>query len=129
LGHDAKTPGHVWDEALQLLLTYTQPHERSHHMNRRTLVATTLASLTLMLAAGVSDGATTARHSLPAWERALIARSRALDRRDHLGSYQPIGAGLVPAGHNPSWLRALDLRSIALDRRYHLGSFTSPIVL
>jgi hypothetical protein len=57
-----------------------------------------------------------------------MARSRALDQHYYLGSYQPIGAGLVPASHNPSWLRALDLRSIALDQRYHLGSFTAPIV-
>ena len=85
--------------------------------------------MTLMLS--VTQGATASsphNRTVPRWERALMARSRALDTRYHLGSYQPIGTGIVPPGHDPAWLRALDHRSIGLDQRYHLGTFTLPVV-
>jgi len=102
-------------------------------MNRLTSIAAGLAALgfilTLMLSNTQRATATTPHHQpVPRWERALEARSRALDKRYHLGSYQPIGTGIVSPGHDPAWLRALDYRSIGLDRRYHLGTFTPPIV-
>jgi hypothetical protein len=111
----------------------SHPTEWSKGMNRLTVIAAGLATLvfllTLMLS--VTQGATASsphNRTVPRWERALMARSRALDTRYHLGSYQPIGTGIVPPGHDPAWLRALDHRSIGLDQRYHLGTFTLPVV-
>jgi hypothetical protein len=100
---------------------------------RRTLTPTTLglivAACTLGSTANAAATHATAPQSAPRWEQALMARGRALERRDGLGSYTPIGRGIVPPGRHPTWLRALDLRSIALDRVHHLGSFTRAIDL
>lgn len=71
------------------------------------------------------------RCRLPAWERALTLRGISLDRRDGLGSFRPLGAGLglSPTGRRAGWLRALRLRSEGLDRVHHLASFASSPVL
>jgi hypothetical protein len=85
------------------------------------------------LAIGTAGGPAAAAGShrqLPAWKRALMLRSRALDRRDALGSFAPIGRGLhLAAPGNAGWLRALQLRSQGLDRLHHLGSFALPPVM
>jgi hypothetical protein len=111
----------------------SHPTEWSNGVNRLTVIAAGLAILvfilTLMLS--LTQGATASsphNRTVPRWERALMARSRALDKRYHLDSYQPIGTGIVPPGHDPAWLRALDLRSIGLDQRHHLGTFTQAVV-
>ena len=88
----------------------------------RSLVAAavvSLAALVLALGAKGVPAAPSGQQRPPAWEQALMVRSRALDRRDHLGSFANSKAG-------PAWLRALELRSIGLDRVNHLGSFVPP---
>lgn len=59
--------------------------------------------------------------TMPAWEQALMARSDALNKRDHLGRYA-IPAS-VRSTRTPAWLRALERRSDALNRAYRLGRY------
>lgn len=103
-------------------------------MKTRTIIL--LGSLVVVSLVLATHGAPAVRASaesgrVPQWERALVARSRGLDRKYRLGSFRPIAQGLaiVPRGENPGWLRALEVRSLGLDRAHHLGSFRRPLVM
>ena len=54
-----------------------------------------------------------------AWQRALLLRSDALNRKYGLGLY----ARTPEDTTEPAWLRALMVRSDALNRQYELGEY------
>jgi hypothetical protein len=91
-------------------------------------IAATAAAI-LATSMPLATAAATAGHRPePTWERALFARSRALDRQYRLGSFRPLARGLhlTTTQRDSQWLRALQLRSQGLDRVHHLGSFAAP---
>src|SRR4029077_16660062 len=59
----------------------------------------------------------------PAWQKALHARSAALNQKYGLGhrASAPLSASSVSSVAQPDWLRALQLRSEAMNHRYGLG--------
>ncbi|HEU5363176.1 MAG TPA: hypothetical protein VFU56_07515 [Gaiellaceae bacterium] len=79
---------------------------------------TKLAATALVCAVALTSTAT-ALAGQPAWERALVARSDALNRHYHLGGYAV--PRTLTARTTPAWLNALEVRSRALDERYGLG--------
>jgi hypothetical protein len=85
-----------------------------------TSVATTLAVSVITIGAGVTiaGGA-----EPPPWQKALHARSEALNQRYGLGDRAsvPLSASNVSSVPQPDWLRALQLRSEAMNRRYGLA--------
>jgi hypothetical protein len=97
-------------------------------MTSRIRIAATIAAVLAATAPLATAATTNTQRPVPAWERALFIRSRALDRHYRLGSFGPLGRGLhlTTAQRDAPWLRALQLRSQALDRVHHLGSFTTP---
>jgi hypothetical protein len=98
-------------------------------MKARIVIVTAAIEAALAIGAPKGQAAATVTHQpLPAWERALLLRSTALDRRDQLGSFRPLAVGLhlTTTQRDSAWLRALQLRSQALDRVHHLGSFATP---
>jgi hypothetical protein len=75
--------------------------------------------LTALLCAIALSSAATAVAAQPAWERALMIRSDALNRHYHLGGYAV--PRTLTARTTPAWLNALEARSRALNERYGLG--------
>jgi hypothetical protein len=59
----------------------------------------------------------------PAWEKALLARSDALNRYYGLGKYAGGRTKSVRHAAMPAWKRALIARSDALNRHYKLGTY------
>ncbi len=101
-------------------------------MERRTQLIR-IATLASVAATALSVGNTAASQAGPPpviapWLRAVELRSQALDERYHLGSFRPLGRGIVSPGQHPTWLRALQLRSEGLDRRFRIGTFTPLVV-
>ena len=99
-------------------------------------IAVTIAAALALGAASAPAAANVTHPTVPAWERALVLRGRALDRAYSLGSFRPLGGSRGRSGlhlptteHHPAWLRALELRSVGLDRIHHLGSFAPPPVI
>lgn len=94
-------------------------------------IAATIAAALAFGAASAPAAANVTHRTVPAWERALVLRGRALDRGYSLGSFRPLGPGLhLPTTElHSAWLRALDLRSVGLDRIHHLGSFAPPPII
>jgi hypothetical protein len=99
-------------------------------MRAGTAIAAAIAALVLV-APHAPATASAVHPRVPAWERALMLRGRALDRADGLGSFRPLGRGLHLSGtdRRTPWLRAIELRSIGLDRVHHLGSFASAPIM
>jgi hypothetical protein len=54
----------------------------------------------------------------PEWQKALVTRSEALNRKYNLGSSEQRRA----ADATPEWAQALAIHSEALNRKYNLGS-------
>ena len=59
----------------------------------------------------------------PAWEKALMARSDALNRYYGLGKYAGTRTKTARRAEMPAWEKALMARSDALNRRYKLGKY------
>ena len=89
-------------------------------MGRRIHLALIAGAVILIAAVGVT---TAVAHSgeAPAWQRALLVRSAALDQR-YVHAAQLQRRLRTP---EPGWLVALRLRSEALDRRYGLADARS----
>jgi hypothetical protein len=61
----------------------------------------------------------------PAWEKALIARSDALNRYYGLGEYAGTRTKSARRAERPAWEKALMARSEGLNRYYGLGEYAS----
>jgi hypothetical protein len=72
--------------------------------------------LAAVATAVILSAALAARAEQPAWQRALAARSDALNRVHRLGPYRSLGAP------GPGWLQALAARSEALNRAHGIGT-------
>ena len=59
----------------------------------------------------------------PAWEKALMARSDALNRQYGLGKYAGTRTKSGHRAETPAWEKALMARSDALNRHYKLGKY------
>ena len=59
----------------------------------------------------------------PAWKRALIERSDALNRYYGLGEYAGTRTKSIRRAETPAWEKALMARSDALNRYYGLGEY------
>jgi hypothetical protein len=59
----------------------------------------------------------------PAWEKALMARSDALNRHYRLGKYTGTRTRSARHAEMPPWEKAIMARSDALNRRYKLGKY------
>jgi hypothetical protein len=82
---------------------------------RRAICAIVIASISLWVASGANAD------SSPQWQRALHARSAALDQQYRLGRFAiPASATTTTT---PDWLLALEMRSRALNARYRSGTF------
>jgi hypothetical protein len=77
-----------------------------------------VAALVLAASAPASRAADT-----PAWEKALLARSDALNRYYGLGKYAGARTKSLRQSAMPAWKRALIARSDALNRYYKLGKY------
>jgi hypothetical protein len=60
---------------------------------------------------------------VPAWEKALMARSEALNRYYGLGEYAGTRTKSIRRAAVPAWEKALMARSEALNRHYGLGAY------
>ncbi len=92
-----------------------------------------LVLVVVALALGVSTGAALAAQP-PDWQKALNARSKALDQKYRLDKYANMVARKYHFGASarttasagaPDWLKALIVRSDALDREYGLGAYAT----
>jgi hypothetical protein len=85
-----------------------------------TSVATVLAVSVATIGAGAAIAGST---EAPAWQKALHARSAALNQKYGLGdrASAPLTASSLSSVAQPDWLRALQLRSEAMNHRYGLG--------
>ena len=61
----------------------------------------------------------------PAWEKALMARSDALNRYYGLGKYAGTRTKASRQAEVPAWEKAIMARSDALNRRYKLGKYAA----
>jgi hypothetical protein len=61
----------------------------------------------------------------PAWEKALMARSDALNRHYGLGKYAGTRTKTARQAEMPAWEKALMARSDALNRHYGLGKYAA----
>jgi hypothetical protein len=72
-----------------------------------------VAAIAITIGAGVTGAVED-----PAWEKALMARSEALNEKHGLGDTRT-----VASTGTPQWHRALRIRSEALNERYGLGRY------
>jgi hypothetical protein len=100
---------------------------------RRCKLASGIAIAALVLVAGPGSGAAIAGQP-PDWQKALTARSQALDHKYRLDKYAAsiahryhLGVATRTAASTgaPDWLKALIVRSDALDREYGLGAYAT----
>lgn len=77
--------------------------------------------IALAFMAMIGTGAAVSAGSDDQREKALEARSEALNEQYGLGAYAPVAAGSAAATPEPAWVRALRLRSEALNRQHGLG--------
>jgi hypothetical protein len=83
-----------------------------------------VALVALLAAVAVSASALASRTAdMPAWEKALMARSDALNRHYGLGKYAGKRTKTARQNAMPDWKRALIARSEALNRHYKLGKY------
>jgi hypothetical protein len=80
------------------------------------------------LVAGVAFAATavgSTSSETPAWEKAIMVRSDALNRRYKLGKYAGTRTKTARQAEMPAWEKAIMARSDALNRRYKLGKYAA----
>ena len=91
---------------------------------KRVSIGTSVAVVLAVSVVAIGAGAASAGGSEPpAWQKALHARSEALNQKYGLGerSSAALSASSVSSVPQPDWLRALQLRSEAMNHRYRLG--------
>jgi hypothetical protein len=87
-------------------------------------IAFVVALVAVLAAVAISATALASRTAdTPAWEKALMARSDALNRYYGLGKYAGTRTKSVRQDAVPDWKRALIARSDALNRHYKLGKY------
>jgi hypothetical protein len=86
------------------------------HARGQILIASTFVAL-------VGAGAAVSGGGDPGWQKALGARSEALNEQYGLGVRAPVAAESALASSEPAWIRALRLRSEPQNRQYKLGEY------
>jgi hypothetical protein len=93
---------------------------RTHRIGTVVVVALVAALAAIALSTTALAGRTA---DMPAWEKALMARSDALNRQYGLGKYAGTRTKTARQNAMPDWKRALIARSDALNRHYKLGKY------
>ena len=91
---------------------------------KRVSIGTSVATVLAVSVVAIGAGAATAGGTEPpAWQKALHARSEALNQKYGLGQPGVCCAERIQRLEcpQPDWLRALQLRSEAMNHRYGLG--------
>jgi len=91
---------------------------------KRVSIGTSIATVVAVSVATIGAGAAIAGSTEPpAWQKAVHARSEALNQKYGLGdrASAPLSASSLSSVAQPDWLRALQLRSEAMNQRYGLG--------
>ena len=91
---------------------------------KRVSIGTSVVTVLAVSVVAIGAGAASAGGSEPpAWQKALHARSEALNQKYGLGerSSAALSASSVSSVPQPDWLRALQLRSEAMNHRYGLS--------
>ena len=90
---------------------------------KRVSIGTSIATVVAVSVATIGAGAAIAGSTEPpAWQKAVHARSEALNQKYGLGdrASAPLSASSLSSVAQPDWLRALQLRSEAMNHRYGL---------